>query len=137
MIDRAQPSLEPLEPRRLFAAGIRIFPGTTSLHVRGNAFIANTITVGNNANAIDVDITIAWTVNGTPKSISRSIRSAAFTFIDIHGGTKNDTVTIDQTSLPFTKNTIIDTFSGDDTVIAGDEKDKIAGGPGNDSINAG
>jgi Ca2+-binding RTX toxin-like protein len=129
-------SLEQLESRRLLTVSAHLVFG--SLHVAGNAFLANDIAVGNSADGLTVDVNIHWTtLAGVAKSFSKSFDISRVLNLDIHGGVKADTVTIDQSHSLFAKKTIVDTFLGNDTITAGDEDDRIAGGAGDDKIDAG
>jgi Ca2+-binding RTX toxin-like protein len=57
--------------------------------------------------------------------------------VNLVSGKKNDLITVDQTNGSFPFLTYISTKSGADTVMGGDEPDRITCGSGTDSINSG
>src|SRR5437016_2558163 len=127
---------EALEPRRLFAGTAHLVFG--SLNVAGNGPTANTIVVGNSADALSIEVSIQWTnAAGQAKTFAKTFLADNVRRLIIHGGGRGDGITIDQTHSGFAKNTIIDGFGGTDTITAGDEDDRIAGLAGNDVIDAG
>jgi Ca2+-binding RTX toxin-like protein len=128
---------EPLESRRLLSAGAVFSHGV--LRVNGSEIAANTIVVGTDVANTAVTVSIhSLASSGVAKEINDSFPlSLGINKIVINGGSRADTITIDQTLRPFAIATKIDGGNGNDTINAGDENDTIDGGNGNDIISAG
>ncbi len=133
--------VQPLEPRRLFAATPVIALHGTTLDVTAAHGVPNTITVGLSADQTQVVATDAYTVGrgsaAVPQSLSRSFAAGTLTLVHIVGSNKADTITIDQTYGSFPIPTQIYGGGGNDTVTGGDEPDAVWGQAGNDVINGG
>jgi len=127
--------IEILESRRMLAVAHLV---GTSLHIGGEFAFANTIVVGNSADGLQVNVSISWTnAHGVPKSLQKSFLLEKIKSVIIHGGRRDDTITIDQTHSVFAERALILGFGGNDIITGGDEADRIDGGLGNDTINAG
>jgi len=132
---RSITKIEPLEGRRYFAAAHLV---NGSLHVAGQPFQANTITVGLSSDHLSVNVNVQWTTHlGVTKTLAKSFPVASVKSAIILGGLKADTVTIDQSNGVFSARTLILGLSGDDVITGGDENDRIEAGAGNDSVSAG
>ncbi len=126
---------EALEERRLLA-GITLVHGR--LKVLGSGGFANTITVGLSADQQSVDVNISYTAaHGVPMVITGAYPVAGMKSVQIVGGAKADSISIDQTNGSFSIPTAIFGEAGNDTIYGGDEPDYVAGGFGNDYINGG
>jgi Ca2+-binding RTX toxin-like protein len=63
--------------------------------------------------------------------------SRNFRMVSVNGGNKADVITVDQTNGSFPILTHINTHNGNDTVVTGDEPDKVVLGKGVDSVTTG
>ncbi len=128
-------SVERLECRRLFA-GISF--GHHTLTIGGSHTAPDTITFGLNAGDTAVVATLSFPTKTGTATYTKSVPlSSKITLINVMGGNGADLVTVDQTYGSFAIRTSINTGAGNDTVLAGDEPDRINGGAGNDSISGG
>jgi Ca2+-binding RTX toxin-like protein len=129
--------MENLEARALLSANAVLEHGT--LHVRGNEDSPATIVVGNSADGLSVNVSISTVKkNGVTKTFTASFpKTLGIDKVRINGGHQNDTISIDQTTSPFTIKTRMDGRGGTDTITGGDEDDVIIGGAGNDNLAGG
>ena len=127
--------LEILEDRRLFA-GISFSHHV--LTIGGSHTAPNTITFGLNAADNAVVATLSYPSGKTVKTFTKIVPlTSKISLIKVMGGNGADLVTVDQTFGSFSIQTNINTGAGNDTVICGDEPDRVNGGAGNDSIEGG
>jgi len=121
--------LEALETRRLFAgASFR----DSVIRVFGDQGSKNTINVADNGANLDVTITYKDALGINYTSTTSFPTTLTFRKINIFGGIRNDTITVNTT-----KATRVDSGRGNDTLTLGGERDAVIAGPGNDTVNAG
>jgi Ca2+-binding RTX toxin-like protein len=126
--------VEGLEGRKLMAATAALIGDV--LFVRGEALVANEITVTNNADPTKVDVSIVSTpLVGSPATVNATFDKADFVLLKVRGGVRADTITLGTNDSPYAGNSRINGLSGADTINGGDGSDRIAGGKGNDVIN--
>ena len=130
-------AIECLESRRLLSGTAFVAGGV--LHVNGDLFAGNTISVDNNAGVIGVSI--QWTTaRGVAKQFTTSFDTHTLTInsVVVRGGFKADTITVGQnSSTAFNLNTRVDGIAGADTITTGAENDVINGGFGAATITSG
>jgi len=126
--------IENLESRVFLSADVDFDHGVLRVHGVENA--SNTIVVGNSSDGLKVNVSINSTqTNGITRTLTASVpRSLGIMKVRIAGGHFADTISIDQTSSPFTIKTTIDGRGGKDSISGGDEDDVIIGGEGNDTL---
>jgi Ca2+-binding RTX toxin-like protein len=133
---RNQSTIEALETRRLLAGATLGADGV--LRVLSDDLKTNAITVSNSLDGLSVDVTINSTNSlGVVKTFSRSfLKSAGISSLWVTGGSKNDTITADDTNSAFTLAMRVDGRGGSDTINTGDGNDLVYAGGGNDIVNA-
>ena len=120
-------TVEPLESRTLFSS--ITFRGR-ELIVRGETNVGNNISVGFDAKAADVVLTL----NG----VQYGYKTHNVSLIDLIGGAGDDFLHVDESITPFTIRTRFYPVGGNNTVVAGTERDLIlCGGAGDDTIYSG
>jgi Ca2+-binding RTX toxin-like protein len=130
-----QPCIEKLENRRLMAS-IALSGGVVS--IIGATGQPNTITVGLLPGDSSLYATYSYPTNkGIVSKTKDYPLIPRIRQIKIVGGNKSDVITIDQTNGSFPIATNILTHNGNDTVVGGDEPDRIVCGNGIDSVNSG
>jgi len=129
--------IENLESRMFLSADVDFDHGVLRVHGVENA--SNTIVVGNSSDGLKVNVSINSTqTNGITRTLTASVpRSLGIMKVRIAGGHLADTISIDQTSSPFTIKTTIDGRGGKDSISGGDEDDVIIGGAGQDLLSGG
>jgi Ca2+-binding RTX toxin-like protein len=128
------PKIESLEQRQMLSISI----SNHVLNVIGIPRSPNTITVGLLPGDTAIYATLSYPTTKGPFSLTKDFPlSDNFRLINIGGGNQADLITIDQTNGSFPILTHINTHNGNDTVIAGDEPDKIVCGSGIDAIMSG
>jgi Ca2+-binding RTX toxin-like protein len=128
--------IELLENRRLLSAAAFVAGGV--LHVNGDLFAANTITVDDNGGVLDVNV--QWTTAKGNKQLSDTFNTATTTINSVHvrGGVRADSISIGQhSSTAFLLPTRVDGIAGKDSITTGAESDTINGGIGSDTISSG
>jgi len=127
--------VEGLESRRMLSGTARVVGNV--LRVSGDLPSNNVITVANNSNGTDVDVTVRWTGRDhVSKSFNASFAKTTFTRVYVRGGVRADTVNFAQTGGAINARVRVDTLRGDDTVNTGDEADLIYAGVGNDTVTS-
>ena len=126
--------VEAMESRRLFT-GISVLGA--GLNVVGSPSRPNTIVVGLSPDDTQVVATITYPTGKTSKVITQSVALSGLTSLTITGGSKADTITIDQTNGSFPLSTSINSKGGNDTIRCGDEPDMVLAGAGNDYVDGG
>ena len=129
--------VESLESRTFLSADADLDHGV--LRVRGFENVSNTIVVGNNTDGLKVNVSInAVSSDGVTRTLTASFpRSLGINKVKITGGRQADTISIDQTTSPFTIKTNIEGRGGKDVISGGDEDDVIVGGAGQDILSGG
>ena len=128
------PRVESLEDRRLFSISL----SKHVLSVIGAAKSPNTITVGLLPGGSAIYATLSYPMKKGTYNLTRDYPlTDNFRLINIGGGNSSDLITIDQTNGSFPIVTHINTHNGNDTVMGGDEPDKITAGSGIDAIMSG
>lgn len=136
---RTSPSrqVELLEGRRLLSASAFVSGGI--LHVNGDLFNSNTITVDDNAGVIDVSI--QWVnAKGVSKQVSDTFNTTTTTINSVHvrGGLRADSISVGQhSSTAYLLPTRVDGIAGRDVITTGAESDTINGGIGSETISSG
>jgi Ca2+-binding RTX toxin-like protein len=123
--------VETLESRTLLSAGAQLGGGI--LQVKGDTATASTIIVKNSADGAKVEVSI----NAGSGTVIKSFDKTKVNLVRIIGGSKADTITIDQSTSLFAIKTRIHGKEGNDTITTGNELDTIGGGLGTDVINSG
>ena len=126
--------VEALESRRLFT-GISVVGA--GLNVIGSPSRPNTIVVGLSPDDTQVVATINYPLGKKSKVITDTVPLAGLTSLVIVGGSRPDTITIDQTNGSFPLSTNINSKGGNDTIRCGDEADVVFAGAGNDYVDGG
>src|SRR5437867_7299118 len=100
--------METLEARAMLSANAVLEHGTLRVHGFENA--PNTIVVGNSADGLSVNVSIsAVKKHGVTHTVTASfLKSLGINQVRINGGHQADTITIDQSTSPFTIKTRID-----------------------------
>jgi Ca2+-binding RTX toxin-like protein len=128
------PLIDPLESRLLFS----IYVGAGHiLSVHGAGGWPNTITVGLAPGGQSIEATVSYVTPKTTVTQTKTFALAKVRLLVIDGGNKADSITIDQTNGPFPRQAVIRSHNGNDTVLGGDESDKIILGTGVDVVNSG
>lgn len=122
-----RPELHALESRTLLSA-VKL-ESDHVLTIRGNTASANTITVGLNVGATDVDVTINGATDTFAASTVKKVR--------LFGGADADTITIDETNGAFTLPTTILAGGGGDDITGGSGNEVIVTGKGHDTVTVG
>jgi Ca2+-binding RTX toxin-like protein len=129
--------VETLEGRRLLSAATFVANGV--LHVNGDFFAGNTITVDDNAGVIDVSI--QWTTaKGVAKQVTGQFDTSttSISSVFVRGGFKADNIQVGQhSSTAFALPTRVDGIAGHDVITTGAGSDTINGGLGGDTITSG
>ncbi|HEY2585342.1 MAG TPA: hypothetical protein VGI81_06215, partial [Tepidisphaeraceae bacterium] len=130
-------NVEALEGRRLLSAATFVSNGV--LHVNGDFFAGNTITVDDNAGVIDVSI--QWTnAKGVAKQVTGQFNPSTtpISSVFVRGGFKADNIQVGQhSSTAYALPTRVDGIAGKDVITTGAESDTINGGLGADTITSG
>jgi hypothetical protein len=137
-MNRQSFAAEVLENRVLMAANA-FLDANHVLHVNGYAMAKNTIEVGYNAGATEIEVSVVGlTPGGVTKNFSASFDvSRVINRVRIRGGYLEDTISIDQTNAPFALRAVIDGGPSKDTITGGAGNDWIRGGAGNDTLSGG
>jgi Ca2+-binding RTX toxin-like protein len=128
------PNIETLEDRRLFSISF----SKHVLNVIGVPKSPDTITVGLLPGGAAVYATLSYPTKKAPYSLTKDFPlTSSIHLVNIGGGNLSDLITIDQTNGSFPIVTHINTHNGNDTVMGGDEPDKITCGSGIDAVMSG
>jgi Ca2+-binding RTX toxin-like protein len=127
------PVVEPLEKRELMSITLV----GRQLNVVGAGRSANTITVGLNPGGASLFAEISYPLKKGTFNQTKSFPLSRVGLVNIGGGNASDLITIDQTNGSFPVLTHITTHNGVDTVMGGDEPDRIICGNGIDVVNSG
>jgi Ca2+-binding RTX toxin-like protein len=129
-----QPCIESLENRQLLSVAW----SHHAVNVVGVPRAPDTITVGLNPGGASIFATLSYpTRKGVFTQTKDFAISQSIRLINIGGGQMSDLITIDQTNGSFPILTHINTHNGNDTVMGGDEPDRIICGNGIDAIMSG
>jgi len=125
--------IEALESRKLMASANLV---GQVLIVRGDVQAGNAINVTNNADGVNIDVSVVYTPSGgSQQTFTQSFTKSSVALLKVRGGIRNDSITLGTESNPFNINSRINGVSGADTINGGAATDRIAGGKGNDLIN--
>jgi Ca2+-binding RTX toxin-like protein len=134
MRNRNQGMVESLEARRLMSGAVLGTGGV--LRVWGDELRANTITLSNNGDDVQLDVTVTSrnAAGEVVKTLTRSFIKANVSSVAVLGGMKDDIITASTGNGGFAIAMRVVGRAGNDRITTGDGADLVLGGGGNDTL---